>query len=291
MTKKQLIIEKAIELFATKGIEATSIQQITEQCGISKGAFYLSFKSKDELIDSIIDYFMQQITAEIDRVVRSNENPQVKLYNFYFTMFQLLTRYTDFAKVFISEQHSLINESLLEKIYYYDHLTNKTIISLLDEIYGSNIKSSKYDLLILIKGFINAYLQIVFSNRIRIDIEHLAHSLVEKTNLLAHHAKITVINESLYNIIQKPFHIEITNEQIFSEINKLIDYVDTSLEKESLCLLKDHLLMNPIKLAIVLGLLKNLEHNEHCQWLIYLVKQKYLTNYTDSTNIIDDSSD
>lgn len=135
------------------------------------------------------------------------------------------------------------------------------------------------------------YLQIVFSNRIRIDIEHLAHSLVEKTNLLAHHAKITVINESLYNIIQKPFHIEITNEQIFSEINKLIDYVDTSLEKESLCLLKDHLLMNPIKLAIVLGLLKNLEHNEHCQWLIYLVKQKYLTNYTDSTNIIDDSSD
>ena len=49
MTKKQMIVDSAIELFAQKGIEATSVQQITAHCGISKGAFYLSFKSKDEL--------------------------------------------------------------------------------------------------------------------------------------------------------------------------------------------------------------------------------------------------
>ena len=61
MIKKQLIMEKALELFAEKGFEATSVQQITEHCGISKGAFYLSFKSKDELILALIDHFMMQV--------------------------------------------------------------------------------------------------------------------------------------------------------------------------------------------------------------------------------------
>ncbi|MFS8629945.1 MAG: TetR/AcrR family transcriptional regulator, partial [Bacillales bacterium] len=50
MTKRELIMERALELFAENGFEATSVQQITERCGISKGAFYLYFKSKDELI-------------------------------------------------------------------------------------------------------------------------------------------------------------------------------------------------------------------------------------------------
>ena len=66
MIKKQLIMEKALELFAKQGFEATSVQQITEHCGISKGAFYLSFKSKDELILALIDYFMTQFTSDID---------------------------------------------------------------------------------------------------------------------------------------------------------------------------------------------------------------------------------
>ena len=69
MSKKQLIIEKSLELFAKQGFEATSIQQITEYCGISKGAFYLSFKSKDELILALIDHFMIQFTADADYVV------------------------------------------------------------------------------------------------------------------------------------------------------------------------------------------------------------------------------
>ena len=59
-------MEKALELFAKQGFEATSVQQITEHCGISKGAFYLSFKSKDELILALIDHFMMQITSDID---------------------------------------------------------------------------------------------------------------------------------------------------------------------------------------------------------------------------------
>ncbi len=44
--KERLIIEMAMKLFATKGVNATSVQEIVTACGISKGAFYLYFKSK-----------------------------------------------------------------------------------------------------------------------------------------------------------------------------------------------------------------------------------------------------
>ena len=81
MTKKQLIMEKSIELFAKQGFAATSVQQITEHCGISKGAFYLSFKSKDELIMALVDYFMEQFIVKLDYAVNHVDDI---LYHFYY---------------------------------------------------------------------------------------------------------------------------------------------------------------------------------------------------------------
>lgn len=37
--KERLIIESAMKLFATKGVNATSVQEIVTASGISKGAF------------------------------------------------------------------------------------------------------------------------------------------------------------------------------------------------------------------------------------------------------------
>ena len=91
MIKKQLIMEKALELFAEQGFEATSVQQITEHCGISKGAFYLSFKSKDELILALIDHFMIQFISDIDYAVKNTKNDEELLYKFYYTTFQFLS--------------------------------------------------------------------------------------------------------------------------------------------------------------------------------------------------------
>ena len=77
MSKKQLIMEKSLELFARQGFEATTVQQITEYCGISKGAFYLSFKSKDELILALIDHFMHEILSDIDYIVKNTNIDQL----------------------------------------------------------------------------------------------------------------------------------------------------------------------------------------------------------------------
>lgn len=49
------IIDAAAELFATQGIEGTSIDRIAGAIGLTKGAIYASFASKEELIEAVAD--------------------------------------------------------------------------------------------------------------------------------------------------------------------------------------------------------------------------------------------
>ena len=110
MTKKQLIMEKSIELFAKQGFAATSVQQITEHCGISKGAFYLSFKSKDELVMALEDYFMEEFIAKLDYTVNHEEDI---LYHFYYEIFFTFKENSSFAMLFIKEQALSFNEEFI----------------------------------------------------------------------------------------------------------------------------------------------------------------------------------
>ena len=46
-----------MELFTTKGYEATSIAEILERAGVNSGSLYYLFKSKEELLLAGLDYF------------------------------------------------------------------------------------------------------------------------------------------------------------------------------------------------------------------------------------------
>jgi AcrR family transcriptional regulator len=44
----------ALELFTEHGYEATSLREIAERLGVTKAALYYHFKSKDEIIASLM---------------------------------------------------------------------------------------------------------------------------------------------------------------------------------------------------------------------------------------------
>lgn len=54
MVKESSIYESAYELFGTKGIYDTSIDDIVKKAGVAKGTFYLYFKSKYDIVDRIV---------------------------------------------------------------------------------------------------------------------------------------------------------------------------------------------------------------------------------------------
>lgn len=51
---KQRILQTARELFATQGVQQTSLQEIADRLGITKPALYYHFASREELIRSIV---------------------------------------------------------------------------------------------------------------------------------------------------------------------------------------------------------------------------------------------
>ncbi|MFZ5351878.1 MAG: TetR/AcrR family transcriptional regulator [Bacillota bacterium] len=53
--RKTEIMNAAWELFNSKGYEKTSVNDILQRVGIAKGTFYYYFKSKDEVLDAVIE--------------------------------------------------------------------------------------------------------------------------------------------------------------------------------------------------------------------------------------------
>ena len=52
-------------LFETQGLKKTSVDELTEAVGISKGAFYLLYESKEELFLEILEQLEQEIQTKI----------------------------------------------------------------------------------------------------------------------------------------------------------------------------------------------------------------------------------
>ncbi|WP_312473260.1 TetR/AcrR family transcriptional regulator [Neobacillus sp.] len=273
MIKKQLIMEKALELFAKQGFEATSVQQITEHCGISKGAFYLSFKSKDELILALIDHFMMQFISEIDYIVRNTNDDKELLYKFYYATFDSFHKQSDFAKILMKEQGQTINKELILKMHYYDRLFETVILSMIERLYGEEVKQTKYDLIYCIKGFMNTYSTLFLFYNAPLDVNKLSQSLVEKTNLLARHTTVPFISQELFQMFNHPMNEEGTKkEQILEIMEQKIKEMVEPIEKESLILLKEQLLEPTLSPAIVKGLLENIRNHPHCKWISYLLR-------------------
>ena len=60
------IMESAIKLFSTNGFNKASVDDICEEAGISKGAFYHHFKSKQELFLALLDGWLAAIDSAIE---------------------------------------------------------------------------------------------------------------------------------------------------------------------------------------------------------------------------------
>ncbi|PAE23172.1 MULTISPECIES: TetR/AcrR family transcriptional regulator [Bacillaceae] len=276
MSKKQLIMESAIELFAKQGFEATSVQQITVHSGISKGAFYLSFKSKDELIMALIDQFMDQFVSDIDRIVKDPNNTGGELLRkFYYTTFHSFQKHSDFAKIFIKEQAHTFNEELLSKGRHFDQLINDITLSMLNQLYGEAVQHTKYDLIYCIKGFMHVYSHLFLFFNIPLDLDLLCRSLAEKTDLLAKHSEIPFITDELYDTLRKAGHEEMTDGQIIEIIAQKIEELEDSIEKESLILLKKDVQERSLSPAIVQGLITNIRNSPQSRWIAYLLLNYY----------------
>ncbi|GGE69584.1 TetR/AcrR family transcriptional regulator [Priestia taiwanensis] len=77
--RKQLILEKALEVFSEKGYCSTSIDDIGKKANISKGLIYTYFKSKEELFLEIAENWnrMQQQGNVPDNDIKNSDGLKI----------------------------------------------------------------------------------------------------------------------------------------------------------------------------------------------------------------------
>jgi AcrR family transcriptional regulator len=64
-TLRSQILEKGQKLFEVQGLRKTTVDELTETVGISKGAFYLFYGSKEELYLDILEQIETEIKTRI----------------------------------------------------------------------------------------------------------------------------------------------------------------------------------------------------------------------------------
>jgi AcrR family transcriptional regulator len=73
-TRGQLI-EVATRLFAENGYEGTSIEAALAAAGVSRGALYYHFSSKEALFTAVLEAVSDRVTAEVIEAVRECTDP------------------------------------------------------------------------------------------------------------------------------------------------------------------------------------------------------------------------
>ena len=65
------LLEAAGKVFACRGMERATVDEVAGEAGYTKGAFYANFKSKEELFLAMLDERFGKRLEEIDRVLSS----------------------------------------------------------------------------------------------------------------------------------------------------------------------------------------------------------------------------
>ncbi|GJL55380.1 MAG: TetR family transcriptional regulator [Nitrospirales bacterium] len=80
LSKREQLLNTALELFARQGIHATGIDTIAEQSRVTKKTLYAHFHSKDELVLAVLRHYDGLARNEFMRhVERRGKTPQARL--------------------------------------------------------------------------------------------------------------------------------------------------------------------------------------------------------------------
>ena len=84
MTKDK-ILQVSINLFSEFGYDNVSIRQIAKEVGIKESSIYNHYKSKESILETILDYYISEMTKEEIPLSKASQNLDVGFEYFYNT--------------------------------------------------------------------------------------------------------------------------------------------------------------------------------------------------------------
>lgn len=119
--KEKIILDSAVALFTTKGFQATRMEDVAKNAGISKGLSYFYFKNKEDLFMALTKKAFDQFKDEFRDVYKSVGKSGLEKIS------ELLVRIAVFAKKNHVYYNSIIN--FLDLVKQYNNLETRAMIN------------------------------------------------------------------------------------------------------------------------------------------------------------------
>lgn len=100
---KRKIFEASMELFAKKGYEATSVEEITSVVGVAKGTLYYHFSTKEEIFYFLVEEGMKLLKNSIDIKTSNLEKSLDKLKAIILIQIKVIKKYENFISIILSQ--------------------------------------------------------------------------------------------------------------------------------------------------------------------------------------------
>lgn len=272
--KRTQIMVTAMQLFSKKGSAATSMQEIAEVCGMSKGSLYLHFKSKEELEKSIYEYIVLRIRDEVVQVDQeSNLTPKEQLCKQVEVLLVHFLEVREFLLRQIHENpgagkppfdHECANEEMNKALLWFK---NK-----LRSVYGADIEPYTMEIAMLVGGMLGSYIRFLFLPGLPLNVgiltNHLTTMLDDITDSLLRRRPAPLIPIQTWERLSgiRPEETRFSRHPLIVIKSLKLQLKELSLDPEvlrdaldSLSLMEKELLGMHPRRVILSGMLRNLE--------------------------------
>lgn len=87
---RQKLIEVARELFAHKGLESTTMNDIAAASGRGRRTLYTYFRSKEEIYYAVIEEELERLSVKMDEVLSMNVEPEEKVFTLVYSHLNII---------------------------------------------------------------------------------------------------------------------------------------------------------------------------------------------------------
>ena len=281
--KNQLIIENAIKLFSKNSISSTSIQDIVSESGISKGGFYLHFKSKDALLVAIIDYYSNMITESIQNKAYDDMVPRDQYAHKLTDLFASILKHKEFILVQMKDPTFPLTEEMKISLKKLNHKLSQFHQSYLLQLYGKEAKPLLWDLTFIIDALFHSYMKFVLYAPV-FEIRQIVDFVIKRMDsiVVGLDRDQALLSDELLLPFFSYFYEEDTNvdpQLLLSELRTSISTLENREELlVSLDILEEEANQANPRLPIIQGMLLNLQSEEVLRSTIYHLVAYYKLN-------------
>ena len=119
---KRKIFETSMKLFAEKGYDATSIEEITATVGVAKGTLYYHFSSKEEIFNFLIEEGIKLLQNSIDIKTEKLDNYIDKIKAIVLIEIKIVNKYEDFITILLSQFYGKEARNQMCQQYVYEYI-------------------------------------------------------------------------------------------------------------------------------------------------------------------------